>query len=395
MDMKTIFFSLIIGHLFTALLVGTYWSRQINDHTVKIFLYAKCAQAAAWLLLVIRGGIRDFMTLGLSNSLLFIGVGLEIAAILSLHNWLNRKSKLLCISITAVNVVGFFIVIRFFDVESIRISFASVGNAAIIVVAAFRMLAERKSTLLLKTMGGFYSIICVFFVVRAAASLFSELPVSFFERGMMQSVSFILLYVVMIAGNMGFVLLMKERADRQLLRYANYDDLTGTLNRRSFQSLASRQLALLSRRREPVSMIVFDVDQFKAINDTYGHDAGDQVLQHITASIKSRLGERDLFARYGGDEFCIFLPGKDEAEAVGLAEEIRSMIAGSVNEPPSYACTISLGVLTVIPDSNTKLEALHSSCDKALYGAKKKGRNNVFRTTLGAEGSAEEGFLPL
>jgi len=218
------------------------------------------------------------------------------------------------------------------------------------------------------------------FLVRGVAALLSSTDsVSLYTPGAYQLFSLLSIYLVTNLVNLGFVLLIKEKADHELIRLASYDDLTGTLNRRTFTEKAKKYLTDYSKKGQPLSYLLFDIDNFKTINDTYGHHVGDQVLQDLTTRIKQHLGKEDLFVRYGGDEFGILIPGKDETDSSEIAEQIIQTLNGAISRSLPVTYTISLGVLTVIPDQHMQLETLYTTCDKALYNAKNNGRNGVFR----------------
>ncbi len=123
----------------------------------------------------------------------------------------------------------------------------------------------------------------------------------------------------MILGNTGFILLLKEKADAELMHMAYYDDLTQALNRRTFVSRTKQVIAQCSKEKKLNSFILFDVDNFKKFNDNYGHDAGDRILQDL--SQHQLLDPQDLFGRYGGDEFAILFTGLDEKESVKKLEK--------------------------------------------------------------------------
>jgi diguanylate cyclase (GGDEF)-like protein len=160
---------------------------------------------------------------------------------------------------------------------------------------------------------------------------------------------------------------------------ARFDDLTNTLTRRTFVSQANICLTDYANKKRPISFLIFDVDYFKNINDQYGHSVGDYVLQDLSAKISQILGPKDLFGRYGGDEFAILLPGQGDVESTRFAESIKQVIDGAIIQGSSMHYTLSMGILTVVPDQYTQMETLYISCDKALYEAKKKGRNCFYR----------------
>ena len=158
-------------------------------------------------------------------------------------------------------------------------------------------------------------------------------------------------------------------------RLARTDPLTGLANRRTFEAGLQREVARATRSGEPLSLVVLDVDHFKHINDTAGHQAGDDVLRFIGQVLAGHAREMDLPARYGGEEFCVVLPGCPPSEAVAVAERLRASVAEYTGHP---GLTASAGVAT-IPDHAAQAEALLAAADEALYESKRAGRN---RTTM-------------
>ncbi|MFO6420243.1 diguanylate cyclase [Hylemonella sp. W303a] len=162
-------------------------------------------------------------------------------------------------------------------------------------------------------------------------------------------------------------------------RDAETDALTGLANRRLLDStLSSRWQAggLNDRRERPLSVLMLDLDHFKRVNDTHGHDVGDQILKAFAVRTSKQLRKPDLFARYGGEEFTVLLPGTDAAKAMLIAERVRASIAGMplIAEPP-VPITVSIGVAQRKPNEST--ESLLARADAALYAAKQGGRNRV------------------
>jgi len=158
------------------------------------------------------------------------------------------------------------------------------------------------------------------------------------------------------------------------------DGLTGTLNKRSFMDLLTREFQRSLHRDTQLSLILFDIDHFKSVNDTHGHLAGDEVLQEISKCIGEVIAEHDVFARYGGEEFAVLLPSVNLEEAVRVAERCRQAVAA--NPFPTCAgplpITISIGVADfaglVDPTGPT---TLIQAADEQLYAAKRGGRNRV------------------
>jgi diguanylate cyclase (GGDEF)-like protein len=156
-------------------------------------------------------------------------------------------------------------------------------------------------------------------------------------------------------------------------RLATRDSLTGLANRRLFDESLHREVARAQRLGAPLSLLVLDVDHFKQVNDTYGHQTGDAVLREVADALVSNTKNYDVTARYGGDEFVVLLPGCTRDDAVRVAERVRAGIAHAVDEAP---VTISAG-LASLPDNASDAERLMAAADAALYEAKRTGRDRV------------------
>ena len=169
-----------------------------------------------------------------------------------------------------------------------------------------------------------------------------------------------------------------ESYAERLQKEANFDYLTALLNRRAFAILAEKAVAHSRRYKVPLSVLMFDIDHFKEVNDTYGHDTGDKVLQHISNIIKNSVRESDTVVRYGGEEFVVLLPKTEQVNAQLLAEKVRQKIESQplTLANINIAMTVSCGLSEFKP-SELKVEDMLKRADKALYQAKDQGRNRV------------------
>lgn len=144
---------------------------------------------------------------------------------------------------------------------------------------------------------------------------------------------------------------------------------------------AEQKLAQAVKKQELYSLLLLDLDHFKRVNDSRGHDVGDAVLQDFVFTIQSNLKTLDLFGRVGGEEFAILLCGLDEEDSSRKAERLRQAVeegASSFTYPGEY--TVSIGIVTVLPGPLTSLNMLYKLSDQALYQAKQQGRNCVVRS---------------
>jgi len=169
-------------------------------------------------------------------------------------------------------------------------------------------------------------------------------------------------------------------ANRELEKLSHQDGLTGIANRRYFDGYLSTELRRAAREHQPLSLILSDVDQFKAFNDCYGHQAGDDCLRRIAAALGS-VGRRpaDVAARYGGEEFAMVLPGTDLDGAVDVAQSVSrvidSLAIAHARSTVSKSVTLSQGVVSLTPEKESPPEDLIQRADQALYQAKQQGRN--------------------
>jgi diguanylate cyclase (GGDEF)-like protein/PAS domain S-box-containing protein len=171
----------------------------------------------------------------------------------------------------------------------------------------------------------------------------------------------------------------RKRTEEKLHQLAVTDPLTGLFNRRYFFEVAEHEFARSRRISHALSIIIFDVDHFKDVNDTYGHIVGDQVLQSLTARCLQSLRSYDVMARYGGEEFIIMLPETDAAHAYGVAERLRIMVAETpiVTKAGPAEVTVSLGVASIENSTDLTFDKLIDRADQALLMVKQRGRNQV------------------
>lgn len=165
----------------------------------------------------------------------------------------------------------------------------------------------------------------------------------------------------------------------ELHREAGTDPLTGSQNRRGFFTCAEDLHQRRQREGESCALLLLDIDYFKAINDAYGHEAGDRVLTHVVAACGRNLRQRDVLGRLGGEEFAILLPGSTARSGHGVAEKLRALVEDlrvEVGGDRRINCTVSIGVAELKAEDETPAEAV-ARADAALYRAKQAGRNRV------------------
>jgi diguanylate cyclase (GGDEF)-like protein len=172
---------------------------------------------------------------------------------------------------------------------------------------------------------------------------------------------------------------LEEQYQRSIYESATRDGLTRLYNKKYFMETMRKEFAYCLRHRVPLSLVMFDVDHFKKINDVYGHPAGDYVLTRIAQRVSDTVRTEDLLARYGGEEFALMLRESAEDQALACAERCRVAVDRSdfIFSGTPIKVSISLGVATLLDSDFSQPEDLLAAADKYLYRAKRAGRNRV------------------
>ncbi|MBF0266160.1 MAG: GGDEF domain-containing protein [Gammaproteobacteria bacterium] len=210
---------------------------------------------------------------------------------------------------------------------------------------------------------------------------------SYIDENKIKDVSVVPGTVVNI-GNSMLVLSLKSEtqlnAEKELYQAATIDVLTQISNRSWFMKRASEEFSYAQIKHMPISIIMMDIDHFKRINDSYGHQGGDYVLKETASLMQQQIRDNDLLGRYGGEEFIIFLKGVAHEKSSELAERIRLAIANQklVFNNKEIHASISIGLCTLENPYNIALEDVIALADKQLYISKNNGRNQVNKQTI-------------
>jgi diguanylate cyclase (GGDEF)-like protein len=226
----------------------------------------------------------------------------------------------------------------------------------------------------------------VVFFIRGLAAVFSAEPMAAFNAPTaFQAGTFVFCAAIAISSSFAFLLLHKERAEYEAMRLATLDPLTGAYNRRVFHEIAERELARARRAGQPLSIIILDIDHFRAVNEKHGNRVGDEVLTQFAAVLRGALRQEDMLVRYGGEEFLVLLPEVPGPGAVVVAGRLRKAAEsakiqiGQLDIP----LTVSVGVSARLDEGPESIEGLLARADEALMLAKQRGRNRVVALSLG------------
>lgn len=209
--------------------------------------------------------------------------------------------------------------------------------------------------------------------VRVVTTLIWPVGTDIYDSSPLHMVYLSALSVFILLLSVSMVLMAAERMHTEMAYLASHDSLTNALTRRHINEVCSIELDRSQRQGHDMALLIMDLDHFKAINDTHGHQRGDRVLVDFVRKVNMLLRRPDQLGRFGGEEFVVLLPETSLTEALGVAERIRTACA----IPGVYpSCTVSIGVATNSQVNDT-VDTLIARADAAMYRAKTKGRNRV------------------
>jgi diguanylate cyclase (GGDEF)-like protein len=195
------------------------------------------------------------------------------------------------------------------------------------------------------------------------------------DNSLIQHVYLATFTMALISLSLGFMLMVTKRVQERLEYVASHDDLSGAYTRATFFDLLAKEIERSRRHLQPLSLLILDIDDFKQVNDRFGHPAGDKVIKSFAAFTANELRSHDVLCRYGGEEFAVLLPNTGPDEAAAVAERIRRGFSGvAIDNMPSS--TVSIGVGSA-RNGQAEMGQLIESADQALYIAKKLGKNRV------------------
>ena len=391
-DGRTILMVMLVSCVLMAAVLWFAFAGRFRDGLGK-WTISLWVQAFAWLLFAGRGFIPDLLSIAAANGLLAFAWSLQFAAIIEFRRRLVPHWLLWA---PAAGIFVFFFAFMGNLHVLLAASCVLYGAANVLIAATVLRGRPRHIFRARWLLASCYLIAAVTLIARGIGSWAEhEAFAAAVAPSTYEGFLYLGIYALIVAGSLAFLLMHKERADEESSRLATTDPLTGVFNRRTFIELAEQELARSHRAGTPLSLMMFDLDHFKQVNDTYGHLTGDEVLVSFTRLIKDCVRRGDLIVRYGGEEFCVLLPGTPLSAATALAERIRATTASSALTAKPFKVTVSIGLTAYTGDATTALGDLLARSDEALYRAKNEGRDRVVALPLTEPGVAEQRTLPL
>ena len=387
LDSHTVLFSYVVSNAICAIVMGMLWRQNRGRFDgVNLWLVHFVLSFVAILLIALRGFVSDFASIVVSNGLfvggaMLLNIGLErfigkpgpqrhnvlVLAVFLMAHWyfafvapsLAARNVNLSLAVVAVYAQGAWIILRRVD-DSMRLAARLTAGILIAFVANS--------------------------VVRGGLNATSPPQEDLFQSHLYDTLTVMAYQMLHVSLTFSLYLMANRRLLAELerdlqerTRLATTDTLTGLANRARFMSRAAQELARTARYGGPLSVLMLDIDHFKVVNDTHGHQAGDHVLESLGRLLREALRDIDLAGRVGGEEFAVLLPQTNLVHAVEAAERLRLKVA-AMEVPLEHGLplriTISIGVASHAGDG-INLDTLLSQADTALYDAKHAGRDRV------------------
>lgn len=382
-DIRTLMLAGVVIYALFGILQLTVWLMRRSDTALAMWALANVAGGCGALLIVLQDQIPQWAPIALGSSMIILGWMLLVEG---LRRFADRPIRRGWLFIPPLVLFGLFEFVPAIGANPVvRIQLAGGLYLAINLVVVYECWrAEQRERLVMRRllMGLFGLSIAValgYLIRTMGISPDGDLATyNFFQPADILFGEFMLM-----TWNLIVMLMANERFGNRLEYNAYHDALTNVLNRAGFLQLAARQIKRSLQDQGMVSVLIMDLDRFKLINDRHGHLTGDWVLCAFADVVRKNIRPADLLTRYGGDEFCLLLPGTTAADAAALAERIR-MAFSQVLLPVRDALissTVSIGVAEIRTPDESLTEAL-ARADQALYQAKRQGRNRVCIVTV-------------
>ncbi|HLO66943.1 MAG TPA: GGDEF domain-containing protein [Holophaga sp.] len=377
LDVRTVLVLLFAGNLGLGILILLFQGltrESSHQGALRAYALARLLQALGWLLMVTGGPWAGEAGLALANNLVVLGFFLESLVALDLARLQRPRARRVHIGLFLAAAAAMNTLFLAAGSPAWRMAAMALGMGAALLVPSVLFLTDPSETPFRRILGGGNLLFLAVLGERTLAALGDRDAAAL---GLTRGPAFPALILMMVLGGAVVLLLAKEDADREIRELATRDPLTGLCNRRAFTDQASRVLAYHRRFGLDAAMLFIDIDHFKAINDQYGHAAGDQVIVHLASVLRQSLREFDLHCRFGGEEFVLLLPNSHEEEALAVAQRIREGVAS--HQDPGLPCpyTVSVGLASRLPQAGDPLADLLARSDAALYDAKEAGRDRV------------------
>jgi len=369
-DVRTI--ALFVGMTFfvQASVIGAqaYLIRELKQYRgVGAAMLANLCAAAGIMLRLFAVQLPSFWTFILANILLLVASTLFYVALSQFTGFSYSKPFVMGV---LVIVLCFLVYYTYWeDNMGMRMIAHSLGSIAVAIILIYQLWRTQKTPLRFSAnlMLVSFFVYGMFMIVRTISIILNP-PQDTLSLTPVQSATYLLSFALSFFWSMGFILMVSQRLRNDLMEIATIDVLTHIPNRRATQAFLEKELSRSQRNQSQFTIFLIDIDDFKQVNDRWGHAVGDDVLAKTADIFQSMIRKQDLVGRWGGEEFLFIVPGPCEAGV--MAERIRGKIANASygHGPESFGITISIGVARA--QQSDQIDQILKKADQALYRAK-------------------------
>lgn len=376
MDLKIVI-SFLFGGNFLILVLLVAYRKKYADEAIRNHFFAQLAMIFSYPFGLARFYYPvDFFAI--LNTLPFIvSCYFESLALLALSDALSpkmRKSlRIILLGGSALYIASVLV----FDAISIRILVMSAVNIILILPPAIRVLRVRDGSALRVLMGILFFTVMAALVVRVVDAFRLGPALVIFGPSVGEIANAASLYMYLVLGGLGIILLAKEKTDARLVRLAYYDNATGTLNRDGFIDAMMPAIEKSSYDNEPFSMLIIDIDGLNEINEIYGYSAGDGVIADVVDKLSSVSGDKSFIGRLSGDEFMVFRKGMDYEGLGEFAAKLKASMGTDPNLGLSYSVCLGGAAFEYPAGKDIQFPMVHAACADALKSAKMKGKGAI------------------
>jgi diguanylate cyclase (GGDEF)-like protein len=331
-------------------------------------LLANLSVASGLMLRLFADQLPSFLVTVVSNTLLLTGSGLFYIALSQFTGFTYSKLTVLGVIVAVASFLTYF---TYWD-EDIekRVITLSLGSITMVFLLIDQIWRTRKTSLRFSANLMLVSFLIhgTFLIVRTISLILNPIQdTSSLTR--VQSATYLLSFAISFFWSMGFILMVSQRLRNDLMEVATIDVLTRIPNRRATQTFLEKELSRAQRMKAEFTVLLIDIDNFKQVNDRWGHAVGDEVLVKTASIFQAMIRKQDLVGRWGGEEFLIIVPGPCDAKA--LAERVRCEIAKAKFSYGTASISITVSIGVACASSSDQIDEILKAADHALYRAKR------------------------
>lgn len=376
MDSKTLLVLLAGGNVLILLLLTAY-RKKYTDEAIRLHFFAQLMMVLSYPFALARLYFSFSILAFLNTAPLIASCYFEALALLSLTDTLSLVMRKTLRIFLIAGLLLYSASVLAFEAAYMRVLVLSFVNVVILVPPAIRVLRVKDGSALRALLGILFLAMMSAFTIRTidAIRLGPELVVFGSSAG--ETVMMIALYIYLILGGLGVILLAKEKTDARLIRLAHYDEATGALNRDGFIDAMVTAIEKSSYNNEAFSMLLVDIDGLNEINEVNGYAAGNDIITHTFERLRELVGDKGFIGRLSGDEFMVFRKGIDREHLEDFVAALRRSVVADPPDGIAYSVSIGGAAFDYPAGKDIQFPMVHAACADALKTAKKRGYGEI------------------